>query len=74
MLKLCAHKSITLARVGQNEEVDLEDKEIEQDGDHNETQSSSKKVADPKLGRDAYVAKKAPQLVDRTETNGGDGK
>lgn len=51
VLKLRAHKSITLSRVGKNEEVDLEDEGIEQDWDYDEAQSPCQKVADPESGR-----------------------
>jgi len=74
MLKLRTHKPVALARVGQNEEVDLEDEEVEHYRDYNETQSSSHEVADPKLGRNPYVSEEVPQLMDRAETDGSDGK
>ena len=53
MLKFCAHKPIALSRVGQDEEVDLENEHIEHDWDYDEAQRPSQKVADPEPGRDA---------------------
>ena len=54
--------------------MNLEYKEVEHHRNYNETQSSGQEVADPKPGRNPQVAEEVPQLVDRAEADGGDGK
>ena len=63
VLKLGAHESISLTRVGENEEVNAEHGHVEDDGNEDEADRASDEMPDKEPGRDTEVTKKIPELL-----------
>lgn len=74
VLKLGAHESISLTRVGENEEVNAEHGHVEDDGDEDEADRASDEMPDKEPRRDTEVTKKIPELLESAKSNGSDGE
>ena len=74
MLKLGAHKPVSITRVLQNRKMNLEHRHIEQDWDEDQAERTGNKVSNPRSGADTQVTKKDPQLFDGRESDCSDGE
>jgi hypothetical protein len=74
MLKLGAHKPISITRVLQNRKMDFEHRHIEQDWDEDQAECTGNKVSHPHFGADIQVPKEDPQLFDGRASDCSDGE
>lgn len=74
VLELGAHEPVSFARVTEDKEVDAEHGHVEDHGDEDEADRAGDEVPDEEPRRDAEVAEKIPELLERTEAYSGDGE
>jgi len=70
-LERCAHESIAVTALGQEQEVDFEHKHIDCNGQGDQENCASDKVFDPSARCDAQVTQEIPELLDGRASNGG---
>jgi len=69
VLELGTHEAIAIARVFEDQEVQLKHRHIKQNGNDDETECPSPKVFDPEFRRETDVTQERPQLFDRTKSH-----
>lgn len=70
-LERCAHETIAVAALCQEQKVDLKHEHVDCNGQGDQEQCAGDKVVDPGAWRDTQVAQEIPELLDSRASNGG---